>query len=198
MRRGTMLVALVLLASCTSAPPMTLLRLSSVPGSPVTAAADTPITVAAVQIPPTIDRAALMTEATRNTITASANARWAAPLGKMTTRALAEDLALRIRGATVLLPGEAMPWGGACTVRVDMARFLPVASAQGDHVALDADWQVLSPSGKVLTESHSRIRVPSHPDPAAAARSMSEALGQLADQVAQTLGTSGATQGKCR
>lgn len=167
---------------------MTLLRLSSVSGPSVTAAADAPIRVEAVEIPPTIDRAALTTEATTSTLTLSENARWAAPLGEMTTRVLAEDLAQRMRGATVLLPGEAVPSGRARAVRVDMIRFLPITSAQGTGVALDADWQVLSPSGAVLTDGQSRIRVPSRSDPASAAGAMSTALGQLADQVATTFG----------
>lgn len=188
MRRIATLGLLMLLAGCASAPPTTLLRLSSVSGASVVAAADTPITVAAVEIPPGIDRSALTTEASRNTLTVSRDARWAGPLGHMTTRVLAEDLALRLHGATVLLPGEAEPPGGARAVRVDMIRFLPVARTPDTHVALDADWQMLSPSGAVLHDGQSRIRVPTGPDPAEAARSMSTALGRLADQIAASFG----------
>ena len=187
MRRFVALALLVMLAGCTAGPPITLLRLAPTKGRPITAITNMPITVAAVEIPPTIDRLALTVETGESTVHVSRNARWAAPLGEMSTQVFAEDLAARLPHASVLMPGEEVPPGGAWVVRIDMTRFVPVWGTQNDHVALDAAWQVLSPKGTVLTAGRSQIRVSGRPDAASAAQSMSAALGELADRVAAAL-----------
>lgn len=179
---------LLLLAGCAAAKPMTYLSLAPVPGAPVTAAAGKPITVAHVEMPPSIDRLALTTESGPSTLDLDPNATWAAPLGEMATQVLAQDLASRLPGSTVLMPGEAIPAGGARVVRVDVLRFLPINEPGSEKVVLDANWQMLSPGGAVLHGNQARIEVPSGPGAAAEAEAMSTALGQLADRIAAALG----------
>jgi uncharacterized lipoprotein YmbA len=193
MRQRIALAALLLLAGCAAAPPMIYLRLAPVQGGPVKAAAAGPIAVAPVEMPPAIDRVALTSQTGESTLGVAANASWAAPLGGMTTEVLAQDLASRIRGAAVLMPGETLPSSGAREVRVDVVRFLPVtvgasAGSGADHVALDAGWQVISPHGAVLRTGFSRIAVPSEPGAEEAATAMSVALGRLADRIAASFG----------
>lgn len=185
--RALILLALVALAGCAAAPPMTYLHLAPVRGGVVAASAGKPVAVAKVNMPPSLDRLALTTETSGSTLGIDPNANWAAPLDGMASLVLAQNLASRLPGTTVVMPGEVIPRSGVRVVHVDVLRFLPVASPSGEHVALDAGWQVLSPAGEVLRSRQSHFSVPTAPGAAAEAAAMSTALGALSDRIAESL-----------
>ena len=143
-----------------------------------------------VQLPATIDRLYLTAATGRDTLSVAGHARWVAPLDGMATRVLATDLAERIDGIRVVMPGDPTPAKGARHVRVNVTRFLPIRGGpDAGHVVLDADWQLLGPNGTVLHAQRSRIRVAAGGTPAQEAGAMSAALGRLADRIAGALAT---------
>ncbi|MGH7122518.1 MAG: PqiC family protein [Acetobacteraceae bacterium] len=179
------LAFLLLLAGCAAAPPITYLQLAPVagPAARVTRSGP-PIRVAQVEMPPAIDRLGLTRETGTSTLAVDPNASWAAPLDGMATQVLAENLASRLPGTKVLMPGEVMPRGTVRVVRVDVLRFLPIAAAGAEHVALDAYWQVVTSENHVAHSGHAQIRVASAAGAPAEAAAMSHSLGELADQIA--------------
>lgn len=185
--RVPILVGVLALAGCAAAPPVTYLHLAPVRGGVVAASAGQPVAVANVNMPPSLDRLALTTETSGSTLGIDQNANWAAPLDGMATRVLAQNLAARLPGTTIVMPGEVMPRSGVRVVHVNVLRFLPVAGPSGEHVALDAGWQVLSPTGAILRSGQSQFSVPTAPGAAAEAEAMSTALGELSDRIAAAL-----------
>lgn len=185
MSRPATLALLLLLAGCGAGPPMTYLQLAPVSGPVVsTVRTGPPITVAQVEMPPAIDRLGLTRETGTSTLAVDPTASWAAPLDGMATTVLAENLATRLPGSKVLMPGEAIPPGARRIVRVDVLRFLPSAASGAEHVALDAEWQVLTSGGRIEHSGKAQIRAASGPGAAAEAAAMSEALGELANRIA--------------
>lgn len=188
MKRFATLTLLLVLAGCASAPPITYLQLAPVSG-PVVRASRTgmPITVAEVEMPPAIDRLGLTRETGASTLSVDPNASWAAPLDGMATQVLAENLASRLPGTKVLMPGEVIPSGARRIVRVDVLRFLPIAASGSAHVVLDADWQIVTSRGGIEHSGREQIGLPSAPGAAAEAAAMSQALGELADRIATAI-----------
>lgn len=183
-----MMACLLLLSGCAAAPPITYLQLAPVSGPVVqTARTGPPVRVAQVEMPPTIDRLSLTRQTGASTLAVDPNASWAAPLDGMATSVLAENLASRLPGTKVLIPGEVIPPGAVRVVRVDVLRFLPIAAAGTEHVALDADWQVVTSRNRIAHSGHAEISVASAAGAAAEAAAMSDALGKLADQVAAAI-----------
>lgn len=187
MGRIAILLGVLALAGCGSAAPITYLHLAPVPAGVITASSGTLVAVAQVTMPASIDRLALTTETSGSTLGIDQNAKWAAPLDGMATSVLAQNLASRLPGTTVIMPGEVMPQGGKRVVHVNVLRFLPVVGAHGAHVALDAGWQVLATNGTIWRSGRSRFSVPTAPGAAAEARAMSTALGELSDRIAEAL-----------
>lgn len=179
--------ALLLLAGCGAGPPMTYLRLAPVSGPTIEVRGRAPIAVALVQIPASLDRLPLVTETGASTLALDQNATWAAPLDGMMTGVLAQNLQSRLPANTVLMPGEVAPSNNVVTVHVNVIRFLPIASAGGAHVLLDADWQVLTSPGRLLHSGQANIQEPSQSGAAAEAEAMSTALGELSNRIATGL-----------
>lgn len=179
--------AIFALASCAGGGPSNYVTLTAVaPASGMRAAAQgTPVAVAPVQIPPAIDRTEFTTATGATTLEVAGKVQWAGPLDGLIRLALARDLAERLAGATVLMPGDAAPPGGARAVQVNVVKF--VADASGS-VTLDADWWVTAPDGRfTLPRSRFHAVVPGGSKPGAEARSMSEAVARLSDRIARSL-----------
>lgn len=187
MREWAAFTVVLFLVGCASTP-TTYLQLSATSAPQRLPVAGSPISVDHVQMPATIDRLYLTSATGPTTLTVARHARWAAPLDGMATQVLATDLAERIGGATVLMPGDQTPPGPTCQVRVNVTRFLPVIPRSGQaHVVLDADWWVVNPNGLVRHTGQSRVRVASGGTPASEAKAMSIALGRLADAITRAI-----------
>lgn len=170
------------LAGCSAGPPTTYLTLAPTQGT-VHRAPGPPVAVAHVQMPSSIDRIYLTSATGANTLHVAGHVRWAAPLAGSAQEVLARDLATRLPGRRVLMPGDPPP-PHALTVYVNVTQFMP----HPGHVVLDADWQVTE-AGRAGTRNHGRAHIiePSGDAPASRARAMSIALGDLADTIAGRL-----------
>lgn len=167
------------LAGCTANKPMTYLVLSPVYGV-IYQASGPMIAVGQVIMPPAIDRSFLTTGNSQTTLAVSYNAQWAAPLGGMAQTILARDLAARLPGHNVLMPGDSAA-SKALMVGVNVINFLPYP----DHVILEADWSITDTAAKMCVQrGRAKIVMPSTAAPAGQAQAMSRALGALADQIA--------------
>lgn len=178
------LLPALLLSGC-GGTPTTYLSLSPVRG-PTHEATGSPVSVAHVAMPASIDRLYLTSATGATTLHVAAHARWAASLGGEAQSALARDLAQRLPDTGVLMPGDPISPGNKRMVMVNVTEFLP----RPGIVVLDADWRVIGSHQNgaghhtVLAKGRAHIRVPAGKTPAARARAMSAALGQLADTIA--------------
>lgn len=181
MKRALTALCLVFgLSGCAGHSPMTYLVLSPASG-PIYAVAGTDVAVGRVSMPPAIDRSFLTTGSGENTLDINYNAQWAAPLEPMAQITLARDLAARLPGHTVLMPGDNVP-DDALIISVNIITFLPYA----DHVVLAADWRA---SGGKNQPVGGRVNslVSSGPTAQDQAQALSQALGQLADKIAEKI-----------
>jgi len=147
-----------------------------------------PVTVAAVHIPPSLDRNSMVVHTDANSVGISGIDRWAGPLGPMARHVLSEDLALYLSRASVIMPGAPAP-ADTRRIVVTVMRFGPAA---GGDVVLDANWSVVGASDDTpilrrdiqFREQH----VAGGGDAIAAA--MSRLLARLAKQMATVLTSS--------
>lgn len=187
MKRLPWLTVLLLLVGCAAAK-TTYLQLSPVPADHHLTVHGAALAVDRVQIPPTIDRIHLTTATGAETLNVAGHVRWAAPLQGMTTHVLATDLAERIQGVHVLMPGDPTPPEGVRRVRVNITKFLPIAGGrEAGHVVLDADWRLIERNGHVMYSQRSHMRLKATRKPASQAAAMSQALGHLSDLIAGAL-----------
>ncbi|HTJ91020.1 MAG TPA: PqiC family protein [Acidocella sp.] len=185
MRTGALLICVLVLSGCAGKPttylalaPTGTVQPQSLPAVPVLA-------VSAVDIPPAIDRLHFTTGTAPGVLHVAGDTVWAGPLGPMARIVLAQDLAARLRGSTVLMPGDALPPGGAATLHVTIQSFMP---DEAGTVSLQADWSVAAPDGKtILARGRFAHTMPGGSQPAAEAQTMSTALGGLADAIATAL-----------
>jgi uncharacterized lipoprotein YmbA len=164
------------LAACAGTP-TTYLALAPVPG-PTSPIPTPPIAVARVIMPAAIDRLYLTSATGPTTLSVADHARWVAPLDGEAQSALADDLAQRLPGATILHPGDPTPHGGARLVVVNVTKFLPGEA----RVVLNADWRIESRRHhQVIAQGRAHIIMPAGITPAAQAEAMSQAIGRLTD-----------------
>lgn len=179
--RGPACLLLALgLAGC-AGKPTTYLTLSPVPG-PARVAAGAPLAVSRIDIPPAIDRSGFTTATGPATLSVAGDTKWAGPVGVMGQIALARDLADRLSGVQVLMPGDPLPAGGARQVQVNIQTFLADGSGA---VTLDADWAITGSDGAaVQQQGRFDVTLQGGTKPAEEAATMSRALGELADRIA--------------
>lgn len=190
--RSAMIVAAVaLLAACGTSPQTRYFTLSVVPGTvvpgsgPATASVPSPVTVAAVNVPASLDRDSMVRRTGPTTVEVSDRDRWVAPLDSMVRRVLSEDLTTRLPEGAVVLPDSPSPPHTASIV-VSIGQF--ELDPRG-KVVLKGSWSVLKDGGMpelrrdVALETSARGG-----DGSAQAEGMSELLGQLATQIATALG----------
>lgn len=144
-----------------------------------------PVTVAAVHIPPSLDRRAMVVHSDANSVAISGTDRWTGPLGSMARRVLSEDLGARLSQGSVILPDAPAP-PDTRRIVVTVLRFGPAA---GDDVVLDANWTVVGAAGGAPILRHD-VQFREHRaarDGNAIAAAMSRLLARLAEQIAGVL-----------
>lgn len=144
-----------------------------------------PLSVAAVHIPPSLDRQSMVLHTDANAVEISGTDRWTGPLGSMARRVLSRDLAARLPEASVIPPDAPAP-PDTRKIVVTVSRFGPVA---GGDVVLDANWSVVGQAnGAPILRRDVHLReqsVAKGGDAVAAA--MSRLLARLAAAMAKTL-----------
>jgi len=186
----------LLVSGCGSSPPTRFYALDAVaapdkpvaaPDKPVAAqdkpaaAPDTPLKVAAVHVPPALDRNEIVRGESHNELAISAQDRWAADFGEMARRVLTQDLQSRLPPEAVIAPDSPAPPDARGLV-VDILTFQPQADGE---LVLSADWSLLqgAPPRPVLQRSV-RLTAPAADSAGGEAAGMSQLLAQLADDIA--------------
>lgn len=187
MMRWLALLGLVaLLSACGSSPKTQFYTLDPVaPQAPRQAAASMPVQVAAVHIPPALDRQEMVRETAPHQLDVSDQNRWGGSLDNMIQRVLTQDLAQRLPPSGVVLPQEPAP-AQHDSIVVDILQFDQDATGQ---VVFDGSWSLTdSASDKPLASHHVRLSAragsKSFGEQAAA---MSQVLGELSDNIAGEL-----------
>lgn len=176
----------VLLSACGSSPKTQFYTLDPVsPQAPIQTAASIPVQVAAVHIPPSLDRQEMVRETTPHRLDVSDQNRWGGSLDNMIQRVLTQDLAQRLPPNSIVLPQEPAP-AQHDSIVVDILQFDQDASG---HVVFDGSWSLTdSASNKPLANRHLRLSARagsnSYADQVAA---MSHVLGELSDNIAGAL-----------
>jgi uncharacterized lipoprotein YmbA len=186
---GPAALGAILLAGCLGGgggKPTTYLQLKAVAsGRKVEGNGGPPVAVAAIELPAALDRQDFIVAMSGTQMQINGSARWSGPLADMIRLALAQDLASRLLGTTVLMPGDPVPNGGARQVHASIQTFLPDANGSVD---LQADWWVTAPDGHtVQRQGRFHFVVHGANNPPAEAEGMSGALGHLADTIAAAL-----------
>jgi uncharacterized lipoprotein YmbA len=148
-----------------------------------TLAAPGPIVgVGPVEIPGYLDRPQMVTRTESTEITLEEFHRWAEPLGDMTARVLAQDIALSLPGSRTLLH----PWGAAETVdaRVQVT-ILRLDGFKGKDAVLEAAWLLSRGKGAPLLVRRSVLTETIGPDTyEALVAAWSRALAALGKEIA--------------
>ncbi len=182
--RAPLLMMLVVLAGCQSAPTR-LYTLSAVAtAAPRSTYGGPPIRVDAVRFPPDLDRIEVVRDAGFGELRLSDVDHWSAPLGELARQALSGDLLARLPAGKTVFPHLMKP-AGAFGVSIDVLDF--EADRQGAR--LQASWEFTgngaapSANGRTVTL---RQNLPAT-NAAAVAQSLSALLGQLADHIVAQL-----------
>jgi uncharacterized protein len=185
-RRPIIALAALLLANCGSSPKTQYFTLAPVPASEQKAAIRSPVTVAAVHVPPALDRQEMVRQAGANRVDIREEDRWTAPLGDMIREVLARDLAARLPEDKIIVPEAPAPPHTAQIV-VSLVQFGPDATGK---VVLDGDWSLLDGDRQKLLLRHSVALETAVSGRGAdgQAAAMSQLVGQLAQHIAATLG----------
>lgn len=183
---AAVVLAALALVGCGTSPKTHYYTLAVVPGAAQgTVAISPPVTVAAVHVPPSLDRRSMVRRTGTNTVDVSGQDRWVAPLGEMTRRVLSQDLAARLARNAVVPPDSPGPPRVAQIV-VSIAEFGP--DGQG-KVTLEGSWSLLR-GGRhepVLRRDVALAIAASARGGSGEAAAMSQLLGQLATRIAGTL-----------
>jgi uncharacterized protein len=188
MRNEIALVLLmILLTGCGSSPKTNFYTLSVVPGRTGTESVSSPVQLAAVHIPPSLDRRQMVSMTTANAVKISESNRWSGAFDEMARNVLAQDLAARLPKGKVILPQAPAP-AGTTTLVVTIAQFGPDADGR---VKLNGSWALLhGSSGLPALERNFQLDAGPTADADATAAAMSRALGQLAGEIVSTLSKS--------
>jgi uncharacterized lipoprotein YmbA len=175
-------------AGCGSSPNPDFYVLHPVPpeqARPATATA--PVQITAVHIPPSLDRQEMVQDTGSNKLAVSGTDRWGAPLGEMARKVLAQDLVARLPAGSVVLPNEPAPQD----VRKIVVSIVEFGRASDGSIRLEGQWSLSAADSEQTLQSHAiQIRTTAGGGAQAQAKSMSDALGQLADQMAHDLSNS--------
>jgi uncharacterized protein len=169
------------LASCGS-PPVHDHTLAVIPPAHPTASASADkLRVGEVDVPPTLDRSELVTQASPTALTVHRQDVWAAPFGSLIQRTLSADLAARLSENRVLGVDDPTSPPGTRTVTVSVRKF--IAHSDG-KVVLDADWTLQGRGVNIVPHHVTVTAQASGPTPDAVAQAMSQALAGLSDRIA--------------
>ena len=179
-------VAVLLLNACAGSPPTRFVTLSAMPAeAPVAAGPVEPVQLTALHIPAELDRPEVVWQPAPNRFEISDTERWAAPLARTMRLTLARDLETRLPGGDFIPPDLPAPKGTRALVVTIVGIGVP---AQGD-LTLDASWAIVARNpDRVAAMHHATLRAPmTGTNGAAQAAAISQALGQLADRIAESL-----------
>jgi uncharacterized protein len=171
-----------MLASCGHSPPVQFFTLTAIaPAHRAEAQDPTPIQVAAIHVPPALDRQEMVRESTATQVAVNDEHRWIAPFGDMVRHVLTEDLANRLPPNMVVYADEPPPARVNALV-IDILRF--VGEPDG-RVVFDGSWSVVSGQGDtVIVSRHLNLSEPARSgDYRGQALAMSRLIGLLADSV---------------
>ncbi len=185
MRTHWAALLLACLAGCASSPKTNFYTLSKI--APTTAAALSipfPVQLAAVHLPPSLDRRQMIRLSSDNSVEISDTDRWSAALDEMVRNVLSQDLAARLPEGMVILPQAPAPHSTA-TLVVTIAQFGPDATGR---VRLNGSWALLAGGPDTpMIERDVQIDTGHAATADATAAAMSRALGQLASDIAAAL-----------
>jgi len=184
-------IATVALAvsGCTSllpkAPPSSFYVLSAT-AEPGAASVPIAIGVGPVQLPGYTDRPQIAVRTGPNSIDFSETQRWAMPLQQAVANVLMIDLGRRLGSDRIMAFPFALGLPRDYDVSVDFLHFEPVASGQ---VLVEALWRIQSPASgdELVVRRASFSRAVAPKDFAAASAALSDALGELAAEIAVAL-----------
>lgn len=196
MSRRILVVAMGLLAlvACGSSPQVHFHDLSVAAGAGREASPRfDSVQIAAVHMPPSLDRRQMVTRTGPHAVEISSRDRWSAPLGGMARRVLSQDLQSRLPDGAVVMPD--MPTAReTAQIVVSILQFGPDASGAA---VLVGSWSVSSgETGAVVLRRDVSLRTDlPGPGADAAAAAMSDLLGRLAAEMATALAGGGAATG---
>jgi uncharacterized protein len=190
---GAALLVAGIPAACSSSPPSHYYVLSAESDLAAVRQVGRPwrtLAVGAVRLPGALDRPQIAWRLGPNQLEYAEAERWAGPLDDMTRRVLSADLQPLLPVGTTLVAADS-PASADMTIAIEIVRF--DADKEG-RVALDASWEILGTSSKVigLPREEKIIEPGTGSDAAAVAATMSRALATLADKIAAGIGRSGA------
>lgn len=194
MKRIALLVGITALtAACASSPPSSFYALRSVaPRSAAQGATGSaggnvrsPVRIAAVHIPPRLDRQEIVRLGPGSRLEIGGLDRWGAPLDEMIQRVLTQDLLGRLPRGRVVLPSGPAP-AGTDLIVLDVLEF---QSDTSGAVRFEGSWSLLAPGGSAPLAIHdfNYTETASPSGYAAEAAVMSRMLGRLADDIAASL-----------
>ena len=174
-------------AACSS-PPSHYYVLSAQPetaANPTGPVANT-VALGAIKLPGALDRPQIATRLGPNQLDYAEYDRWAGPLDEMIRRVLAADLRPLLPPGSVLIDNDSSA-SADLTIAIDVRGF---DADKSGRVTLDASWQILDKSGKVIgLPRGAKIAEPAAgSDTAAVAATMSRAVGALAGNIASGIG----------
>jgi uncharacterized lipoprotein YmbA len=176
----------LILAACGHSPPSRFFTLDAAPPAhPArTQAPVAPVQLDAVHIPAAVDRLEMVTETGPARVQISGQDRWAAPLGEMMRRTLAQDLASRLPRGAFVFPEAPRPQG----TRGLVITVLQLKASPDGRVALQANWSLLdSGSSRAAGGDNLSLSAAGGPGAQGQAQALSAVLGQLADRIAGAL-----------
>jgi uncharacterized lipoprotein YmbA len=180
MKRGLILLAL-LLAGCAAPAPTAYYRLTALPGASVAVAPAT-IGVRSINIPGYLNQNNIARPAGPYQFASYPNDLWAEPLADMLQSVMAQDLAQRLPGATVLANGGGVEAPEAVLVEMNVQSFDP---GPDGRVTLQAQVAIKTGVHRILCETRT-LQASATPGPGATGivAAMSQLWAGAADQVA--------------
>lgn len=173
------------LAACAS-PPVAYYTLAARPG-PVLRTGPRRIELRRIGLAGYLDRPGLVRAAGAYQLEVAETERWAEPLGRMLERVLTENLVARLPEAAIVAEAGAITTEPDTLLEIDVSRFEADGTGQVvllAQVALRHDGQHRPATARTL-----RLTAPAGPGTAALVAAMSDALGTLADRVAEMVAT---------
>lgn len=188
MNPRTTIVPLILLvlANCGSSPKTHYFALAVMPGTArEKGSIGYTVTVAAVHLPPSLDRREMVSQTGDTTVEINDQDRWAAPLDEMVRNVLSQDLLDRLPRDKVVLPEAPAP-PKTTQIVVVISQFGPEARS---GVTLAGSWSLLdgARSKPLLRRNMTLVSNSPTEDGVSKAAAMSQLLGQLAGQIASAL-----------
>jgi uncharacterized lipoprotein YmbA len=175
-----------ILAACGRSPPVHFFTLAPVaPTRRPTAVSGPPIQIAAVHIPPAMDRRSMVRGEAGHQLKFLDQDRWGAPFASMAREVLTRDLAQRLPARMVVAANLPTP-RSARSVVVSILHFQPNSAGR---ITMDADWSLLQGTRDQVVF---RDTIHLHENEigkgaGAQASAMSIVLGKLADNIASAV-----------